>query len=282
MTSSDASFAIAHTLLDAAMPWPAWTNLGCWQRPDGSPLTLYAEAAEQLAVRVGAAAITAPGQCVVDLGCGHGASLLLWQRQFAAAQIIGIELQQRCVEGWQQRDQPVAGISLHQGRFDQLPLPENIAALLPAAGCDAVVCVDAAYHADSLGAFAAVAQKLLRAQGRLAFTTVLRPARTSLGGQLKQRLMTRLSGIPPASFASADELERTLTRLGFDGIRIEYLDSEVLQGFADFVKRRSAELPTAQRRSLAWLKIAATGALCEHWFRRQEARYVLVSAMHTG
>lgn len=278
MTNSDASFAIAHTLLDADMPWPAWTNLGCWQQPDGSPLTDYAEAAAQLATRVGVAAITAPGQCVVDLGCGHGASLLLWQRQFAAAQIIGIELQQSCVDGWQQHEQPVAGISLQQGRFDQLPLPESIAALLPATGADAVVCVDAAYHADSLGAFAAVAQRLLRPQGRLAFTTVLRPASTSLAQQLKQRLMTRLSGIPSASFISADELQRTLTRLGFDGIRIEYLDSEVLQGFAAFVARRATELPTAQRRSLAWLKIAATGVLCQHWFRRQEVRYVLVSA----
>ena len=278
MTSSDASFAIAHTLLDADMPWPAWTNLGCWQRRDGSALTEYAEAAKQLATRVGAAAITAPDQCVVDLGCGHGASLLLWQQQFAAAQIIGIELQQSCVDGWQQHDQPVAGISLHQGRFDQLPLPESIAALLPATGADAVVCVDAAYHADSIGAFAAVAQRLLRPQGRLAFTTVLQPASTSLSQRLQQRLMTRLSGIPPASFISADELQRTLTRLGFDGIRIEYLDREVLQGFAEFVTRRAAELPKPQRRSLAWLKIAATGALCGHWFRRQAVRYVLVSA----
>lgn len=280
MTTSNASFAIAHTLLDADMASPAWTNLGCWQRSDGSPLTHYAEAAEALATRVGVAAITPPGQCVADLGCGHGASLLLWQRQFAATQIIGIELQAACVEDWQAHARD--GISLHQGRFDQLPLPETVSALLPATGCDAVVCVDAAYHADSLGAFAAVAQKLLRPQGRLAFTTVLRPERSSLVSQLKQRLMTRLSGIPPASFASADELERTLTRLSFGGIRIEYLDSEVLQGFADFVARRATELPRAQRRSLAWLKIAATAAMCQHWFGRQELHYVLISAKRTA
>ena len=32
----------------------------------------------------------------------------------------------------------------------------------------------------------------------------------------------------------------------------------------------------------AWLKIAATGALCAYWLRRQEACYVLVSATRTG
>lgn len=279
MTVNPASFAIAHTLLDADMPSPAWTNLGCWQQRDGSPLTQYIDAAEELATRVGSAAITAPKQCVADLGCGHGASLLLWQRKFAAARVMGMELQGACVAAWPAHARD--GISLHQGRFDQLPLPDTIAALLPAPGCDAVVCVDAAYHADSLDAFAAVAQKLLRAQGRLAFTTVLRPMHRSLSGRIKQRLLTRLSGIPPASLATADALECTLTRLGFKGIEIEYLDREVLQGFADFVTRRAAALPRAQRRSLAWLKIAATATMCRHWFKRQELRYALVSATRT-
>jgi len=276
MSTSTASFVIAHTLLDAGMASPAWTNLGCWQRPDGSPLTQYSDAAEELAARVGSAAITAPRQCVADLGCGHGASLLLWHRQFAASQVIGMELQAACIAGWPAHARD--GISLHQGRFDQLPLSDTIATLLPASGCDAVVCVDAAYHADSLGAFAAVAQKFLRPQGRLAFTTLLRPIRTSLGSRLKQGLLTRLSSIPAASFVNADELILTLTRLGFDGIEIEYLDREVLQGFADFVTRRTTELTISQRRSLAWLKIAATGTLCGYWLQRQEAHYVLVSA----
>jgi len=276
MTAHDASFAIDHTLLDAAMPSPAWTNLGCWQRPDGTALRHYRDAAEQLALRVGAAAITAPDQCVADLGCGHGASLLLWQHQFAASRVIGLERQASCVDGWpaQGRD----GLSLHQGRFDQLPLPQTVSALLPAAGCDAVVCVDAAYHADSLAAFAAVAQQLLRPQGRLAFTTVLRPTRTGLGAQFRQRLMTRLSGIPSGSFDTAEGLKRTLTQTGFHEVRLAYLDTEVLQGFADFVTRRAQELPRAQRRSLAWLKIAATAAMCRYGFARQALRYVLVSA----
>lgn len=273
MTSRDSKFAIAHRLLDASMASPAWTNLGCWQGKDGSPLTHYAEAAEQLATRVGEAAITAPGQCIADLGCGHGASLLLWQQQFTALRVIGMERQAACVEGWQAHAHD--GISLHQGRFDQLPLPAAMTAFLPAAGCDAVVCVDAAYHADSLGAFAAIARKLLRSQGRLAFTTVLRPA--SLSAQLKQRLMTSLSGIPAASVITADELTHTLTRLGFVDIRIEYLDSEVLQGFVRFVNRRATELTSAQRRSMAWLKISATAAMCRHWYRTQDLRYVLVS-----
>jgi len=279
MTAHDASFAIAHTLLDATMAAPAWTNLGCWQRLDGTALTRYAEAAEQLALLVGEAAISAPGQCIVDLGCGHGASLLLWQPQFAAARVIGIELQSACVQNWPHNDD--TGITLHQGRFDQLPLPKAVTALLPASGCDAVVCVDAAYHADSLDAFTAVARQLLRPQGRLAFTTVLRSERTRLGPRFKQRILTHLSGIPPASVANADELMQALTRQGFDSIHLEYLDHEVLQGFADFVARQKVALSRTTRYSPAWLKIAATGAMCRHWYRTQDMRYVLISATRT-
>lgn len=279
MTAETATFAIAHTLLDDAMTAPAWTNLGCWQLPDGAPITNYVEAAEQLAKRVGAAAISAPGQCVADLGCGHGASLLLWPQQFAAAKVIGMELQSACVASWQVHTSE--GLSMHQGRFDQLPLPEAILSRLPPVGCDAVVCVDAAYHADSLGAFAAVAQNLLRSRGRLAFTTALKPAHSSLLSQIQHRLITNLTGIPKASFVTASELEHTLTRLGFEAIRMECLDAAVLQGFADFVARRSAELPGTKKRSLAWLKIAGTAALCRHWLRWQMAHYVLVSAQRT-
>lgn len=277
MTGRDASFAIAHSLLDDTLPWPAWTNLGCWQRPDGSALTRYPDAAEQLALRVGAAAITASNACVVDLGCGQGASLLLWRQHFAAARVIGMERQPDCVAAWQAQH-PDTGLSLHRGRFDQLPLPEAIRHDLPATGADAVVCVDAAYHADSLDAFAAVARQLLHPQGRLAFTTVLRPARTSTAQRLQQRLQSRLAGIPAASFVSAAELQHTLTRQGFTDIRIDFLDQEVLPGFAAFVARRAAELTRPQRRSLAWLKIAGTAALCQHWHEQQAVRYVLVSA----
>ena len=279
MTAETATFAIAHTLLDDAMPAPAWTNLGCWQWPDGEPITNYVEAAEQLAWRVGAAAITSTGQCVADLGCGHGASLLFWQQQFAAVHVIGIELQASCIAGWPAHARE--GISMHQGRFDQLPLPEAVISKLPPEGSDTVICVDAAYHADSLGAFVAVAKNLLRSQGRLAFTTVLKPSHSGLLSQIQHRLITNLTGIPQASLVTASELEHTLTRLGFEAIRIECLDAEVLQGFADFVARRSAELPTTKKRALAWLKISGTAALCRHWLRWQRAHYVLVSAQRT-
>lgn len=278
MSSNGSAFAIAHTLLDAGMAWPAWTNLGCWQRADGTALTTYPEAAEALARRVGEAAISGPGQYVVDLGCGHGASLLLWRDAFAAARSVGIESQQACVDAWQRQARPSSGMSLHRGRFDHLPLPQRVHADLPADGADAVVCVDAAYHADSLEAFVAVAHGLLRRQGRLAFSTVLRPDQASLTQRLQQRFMTRLSGIPAASVPDAEELTGALAQRGFADIRVAYLDEEVLQGFSAFVRRRAVELPGNQRRSLAWLKIAATGSFCDTSHAKRLLRYALVSA----
>lgn len=280
MTAKATSFAIAHHLLDEQMSAPAWTNLGCWRRLDGTPITHYREAAEQLATRLGMLAITVPAQCVVDLGCGFGASLRLWSERFFCTQVIGMELQAACLDSWQIR--PGDGITLHQGRFDQLPLPEPIRTQLSATGCDAVLCVDAAYHAESLRAFVAVAQKLLGSQGRLAFSTVLKPDRLSVISRWQHRLIARLTGIPSASFVSAKELEHTLTQLGFEAIRIDVLDEAVLQGFSRFVARRRKALTSSQKRTVAWLKIASTAALCQHWFRCQQAHYVLVSAQRSN
>lgn len=279
MATTDKRFAIAHTLLDDTMAAPAWTNLGCWQRHDGQPILDYAQAAEELAARVGARAITTPGAVVVDLGCGRGASLRFWQRAFTASNVIGIERQADCVASWQSLRQPMQ--SLYQGRFDQLPLPSELAQSLPESGCDAAVCVDAAYHAESVGAFIAVAQKLLRTSGRLAFTTILVPSHRTLRHRLQTRLLTQLADIPTASVVTAPQLEATLARLGFCDVQIEYLDQAVLQGYADFVERRGQQLPAATKRSTAWLKIAGTAALCRHWFHTGAMHYVLVSAQRS-
>ena len=279
MSASDASFVIHHTLLADNMAHPAWTNLGCWQRRDGSKLTSYVMAAEELASRVGAGALTTPHRLVVDLGCGHGASLQLWQQAFAAASVIGVERQAACVDSWQSSSQ--AKHSLYQGRFDQLPLPDAIAQAIPNTGCDAVVCVDAAYHAESLGAFAAVAQRLLRTQGQLAFTTVLLPKQSGLLQYIQTQMVAKLTGIPAASLVTASQLQSTLSRLGFGDIQIEYLDQEVLHGFAEFVQQRSTQLSMADKRSIAWLKIAATAAISRHWFNSSSMHYVLVSAKRT-
>lgn len=264
---AQADFAIPVALLsDAAAPL-AWANLGDW-----TATADYSQACRQLALRVGSAAGLQPGDRVLDLACGEGASLCLWPEVFGVTQVTGLEYQSRCVE--RIRRQAPAGLeAIVQGRFDAWPAP----AALQAQAFDAVVCVDAAYHASSLAAFGGFAAQLLRPQGRFAFTTLLADAPRP-DGLSPQRLAMARAGIPAASVLTATELRATLAQQGFSDITVQLLDAEVLQGFADFVSRRAAELPWRRKLGAGWLKIQGTAWLCRQVSRSGSLHYGLVSA----
>lgn len=268
-------FAIALELL-ADNPAPlAWANLGDWTATDA-----YPQACRQLALRTGQAAVLQAQDRVLDLACGHGASLRLWPEAFGVRHVTGLEYQARCVE--RIRAQAPAGLdAIVQGRFDMLPAPAD----LPTQGFDAVLCVDAAYHASSLDAFATFAARMLCPQGRLAFTTLLSPhasTQHSRWNAAPLHFLLARAGIPAASILSEDDVIATLQLRGFTGISMQYLDAEVLQGFHAFVQRRRKELSWRQKTSAGWLKIQATAGLCGHLYRSGALRYGLISALAQG
>lgn len=264
-------FVIPVDLLSGDRAALAWANLGDW-----TATSSYAQACRQLALRVGAAAALRPDDRLLDLACGEGASLQLWPEAFGLRQVTGLEYQARCVEHI--RRHPPQGLdAILQGRFDELPA----SAALPAQSFDAAVCVDAAYHAVSLQAFAAFAARLLRAQGRLAFTTLLAEPTPGPRDHLLRITLAR-AGIPSGSVLTEAALRTTLSQQGFSDISLQWLDAEVLQGFADFVQRRAAELPWTRKAGAGWLKIRATAWLCRHLYRGGHLHYCLVSAKRTG
>ncbi|MDF2446488.1 MAG: hypothetical protein K0S46_1724 [Moraxellaceae bacterium] len=302
-TAREKDFAIAVELLsDAAAPL-AWSNLGDWSAaregdgnaaPDDSrypagndgriaaregvrnAATDYDAACRALARRVGTAAALTPEDRVLDLACGHGASLALWPEAFGVRRIAGLEYQSRNVD--KIRAHAPAGLeALVHGRFDVLPAPAE----LPPHAFDAVVCVDAAYHAASLTAFVEFAAAMLQPRGRLAFTTLIasRPLVPGAGATLTAlRLGAARAGIPAASLPPEGTLYSVLSEQGFGDITLQTLDTEVLQGFSQFVPRRRRELSWRQKASAGWLKIEATGWLCRQLIGSGALHYVLVSA----
>lgn len=269
MSDTGARYAISASLL-AAQDGLAWANLGDWQDTGD-----YIEACRQLARRHGDAIALQPEDRLLDLACGQGASLAYWPEAFATRALVALDIQAACVDRIR-RQAPEALLAIHHGRFDRLPLPAGLAS----ASCDAAVCVDAAYHASSLAAFASFAAAAVKADGRLAFSTLLRAPGTPPRPAWRPDITTSLlaaAGIPGASLASSDHLPALLAAAGWQDVVITPLP-QVLGGFADFVARRARQLPRRQRLSSGWLKIALSARLCRHLQDRGELRYCLVSA----
>lgn len=230
-------FAVATPLLGGQ---GRWQNLGLW------PARTYDEACERLARRVGEAAALRPGDRVLDLGAGAGASLDLWRASFFADP-LGLDPYPRAE------------------RPDLIAAPALIGRHLAVRGpFDAIVSVDAAYHFAPLGAWLRAAHEELRPGGRLAFTTLAAgPPWSWLG---------RLADMPSGALVPRSRLIAHLDEAGLEDVHLEDLSHEVLDGFADHV----ASL--GRRRGPGWAKISLTARLSRRGASSGALAYLLVSA----
>lgn len=272
-------FAIASHLLGQNRDEPSWSNLGYWQDTDD-----YATACQQLAERVGLAADLQPNNQLLELACGQGASLHYWPARFEVQQVYALELQPVLVQRIQQ-NKPAQLKLIAQGSFDSLSLPTALEQQLTQRRFDAVVCVDAAYHAASFADFARVARHCLHQGGRLALSTLTRDAQwsaASYGERLLHQQLLKAAAVPMDSVLTGEQITQQLGSLGFVNIQVTQLDSEVLNGFAQFVQQRATQLSLSQRLQPAWLKIAITARLCNFLKQQGLVHYSVVSAQLKG
>lgn len=262
-------FAIASSLLGDPNLL-AWSNLGFWHD------TLnYQVACAQLAQQVGMAAQLQTTDHVLDLGCGQGASLVYWASRFGVQHISGFEIQAACIARVQSAQLPQLQ-AIYPAAFDQLPLPD--ASLYQA--FDAVLCVDAAYHA-CLTDFLAVARATLAPHGRIAFTTLGKSSRWSQASAWDQYLTRQLLNrayVPAHILLARNEISAQLAQAGFTDIQVQILDQQVFAGFAHYIEQLEppAAMTLAQRTD--WLKIKMTAQLCAFLARHGLVHYLLVSA----
>lgn len=244
----------------------AWANLGLWRQADQD----YVSAATALANRHWQLALPATGTRLLDAGCGYGASLHHWQALDPTVKLTALECQPTCLQQLAKDGWPAIN-----GRFDSTPLPSG----LPVASQDTLICLDAAYHANSLQHFARFASQALRPGGVLVFSTLL----VSHKVKTSTRLLLRAAGVPPGSQVGATELQTALQDAGFRLVEWIDLDAEgegVLAGFSAYTQRRAGELTLRQRLSAKWLKIVLTGRLCAKLSAQEGIRYVLIRAVN--
>jgi cyclopropane fatty-acyl-phospholipid synthase-like methyltransferase len=268
------AFAIATDLLDDS--GSGWSNLGLWPPPAMTENSRnYADACAALALETGRAAALNGADSVLEMACGQGAALRMWREAFSVHRIEALDTQRSSVEAARRRldaESTAADsgfVRVHHAGFDA-------AATVAAAPFTAVICVDAAYHADSLAAFTQAAAAALRTNGRVAFTTLLHGERWAQAPRLP--LLLAKANIPPGSVPSEAAARATLAASGFIDVTIRHLDGAVLAGFAAYIDQRARALPWHKKISAGWLKIRLTAALCGYAHANRLLHYSLITA----
>jgi len=187
-------------------------------------------------------AAPAPGNRVVDLGCGWGTFCFAWAEQ--AGEIVGVDFSERAVE-------------LCRRRLAEAP-HGNLRFLCADAGdtgldggaYDLVVAADLFEHLypEDSARVAREAHRLLASGGRFAVWT---PHRGHVLEALKHRGILLARDVTHVDYKSMDAMKRLLSNAGFAIERAYYAESHVpglrlaerlLQPFVPFLRRRIAVL----------------------------------------
>lgn len=224
-----------------------WSNLGLWNEatPD------YAAACTALARAVAEAAGLRAGQRVLAAGCGAGDELRLWREDFGAGEVLGLEID----SALQPAAQALAGVEVRLGSGTAMA-----AAGVPQGHFDHVLAVDAAFFMTPREAFLREAASALRPGGRLAYTDLTLQRGSTLFNRILFTPGTLMSGVALNRLPAPPAQLQALRDAGFTDIRVQPLDTAVLDGFSRFVWRHGPTLGSMQL-SRAWQHIAYTAAL---------------------
>lgn len=245
----------------------AWTNLGDWSASSADHPLTYPQACENLAHRLAQSLNLNSTDRMLDLGCGQGASLQLWQQHYAVQQLEAVELQPNCVFKIQQRLPQLNAI--HQLDFLNLKHYEF-------EKFDAVVCIDAAYHV-ALNSFLHSVNSVLNSKARLGFHTLMWSEQFLNSNFLRKqryRMLLKAADVDTNQLMTREQLYAELTQAAFEQIEIVDLSEAVLKGFSEYI---AAHCPQNVK-SLDGFKISMTAKLCQKLYAEGLLRYVQVTA----
>ena len=244
----------------------AWSNLGYWENSQSS----YPEACQTLATHLADRLQLKSNDRVLDLGCGQGASLLLWQQHYHVQQLCAVELQAECI----QRIQHTLNSNIHIIQTSFL----NLNSKLFSVPFNVVLCLDAAYHSD-LNSFLRSTHSVLNSKGRIGFHyLMLSNAFLNLNRfeKLQLKMLLKAADVHLEHLQLEANLKHSIEAQGYQQVAIEDLSDAVLAGFSRYYH---VHLVQQAAQNLDHFKIKMTAKLCQKLFEQGIVRYVQITAV---
>ena len=201
-----------------------FANYGYWARPG---MTM-AQASEAMASLVAAAAGLAPGDQVLDIGCGYGACAVVYAERFAPDRIVGVDVTPTRIQSGREYINKCGFsevIELQEGDATKLEFDDG--------AFNKLLAVECAFHFDTRRDFFAEAARVLQPDGVMALTDLIpkRGVDTKTYLEEENTLAIDIDMYNRANAYDEDTYVGYLKEVGFTDIRVESMTEWTLARF---------------------------------------------------